>query len=201
MATLKVAPLMRAMFLANVLLLFYATCVSAEVSQHLVVEEASSRSLVDRGGPKCEAGTFDWTQCKSEGGPKNCAKCKGGDLGDNGALPCGSASVDCPDNKLWKGQFFIVNGMGEGECKGSTTDAGLKGIAMTTYAFPGGICNSSAPELLRNLVATKAYVTHPHKASRNVGVVIFKRLVMHRCTGTNPAFCKKGTEVADVFKV
>merc|ERR1712153_222763 len=207
--TLKVAPLRATVLLvAGVLLLFYATCISAEVSQHLVVEEASSRSLVDRGGQKCEAGTFDWTQCKSEGGTKQCASCKGGD--GNGVLPCDKqpkgSSAACPDSKLWKGKFFNVNGLsGNGGCNTLSSPGSLGGSALTAYNFAGGICNSSAPEPPernegRNLVATKGFVGHPNKAPANVAVVMFKRLVMHRCTGIRPAFCKKGDNVADVFK-
>jgi len=202
--TLKVAPLRATVLLiAGVLLLFYATCISAEVSQHLVVEEASSRSLVDRG-----ASTFDWTQCTSEGGTKQCASCKGGD--GNGVLPCDKqpkgSSAACPDSKLWKGKFFNVNGLsGNGGCNTLSSPGSLGGSALTAYNFAGGICNSSAPEPPernegRNLVATKGFVGHPNKAPANVAVVIFKRLVMHRCTGIRPAFCKKGDNVADVFK-
>ena len=69
--------------------------------------------------------------------------------------------------------------------------AALAGIAATTYQFP-------APGNL--LVLTKAFVTHPQKAHRSVGVVMVKRLVTHTCTGSTSA-CKKGTTVADVFKV
>ena len=67
----------------------------------------------------------------------------------------------------------------------------LAGLAVTTYKFP-------APG--SSLVLTKAFVTHPHKAHRSVGIVMFKRLVTHTCTGSSSA-CKKGTTVADVFKV
>ena len=44
------------------------------------------------------------------------------------------------------------------------------------------------------------FSTHPHKASRKVGIVMFKRLVTHTCTGSTSA-CKKGTTVADVLKI
>jgi len=170
--------------------------------------------------PPTEAPTFDWTQCKSEGGPKNCAKCKGGDLDDNGALPCGSASVKCPDNELWKGSYFFhsltevlrrssyfhlpVLRRGEaasGLCSPLTLPSVMTGVTQSTYDFPGGIYNSSAPSRLgRNLVATKALIAHPDDAHANVGVVMFKRMVMHQCTGTKPEFCKEGDKVADVFK-
>jgi len=201
MATLKMDP-PRAMFLASVLLLFYATCVSAEVSQNLVVEEV---------GPPikpCPAGSFFWGQCISEGGSKDCAKCKG--VG-NGVLPCDMVKDKgghhpyntCPDNKLWKGSVFMAE-FAWGDCQALTLPAALGGFAITTYLFPGGICDSSAPRhprlLGKNLVATKALVAHPNRADANVGVVMMKRVVTHRCTGIKPAFCKKGVEVADVFK-
>jgi len=236
------------LLIAGVLLLFYPTCVSAEVTQHLVVEEASSRSLLflarrrrsfsasaektlkaqeaalQPTKPPTEAPTkaptkpptpFDWTQCKSEGGLKNCAKCKGGD--DNAFLPCDTVpsttnalgpspkvpSIDCPDDKLWKGSYFqgwhSPQGRGTGTCRDSIP-CGQSASTESTYDFPGGIYNSSADKLDRNLVATKAFVTHPTGASENVGVVMFKRMVMHQCTGTKPDVCKKGDKVADVFK-
>ena len=53
---------------------------------------------------------------------------------------------------------------------------------------------------------TKVFTTHPNKAKESVGVVMFKRLVTHTCTGKNPAACKKGADgkmpvVADVHKM
>jgi len=213
------------MLLTGALLLFYATCVSAEVSQRRggVSQRTGGRASAQKTltfgngalpttrsptGPPTEPPTFDWTQCKSEGGTKNCAKCKGGDLDDNGALPCDSASVDCPDNKLWKGSYFLWKtsltrggvAFSTPRCTSLRMPEALKGLTMSTYDFPGGIGNSSADKLDRNLVATKALVTHPDGASKDVGVVMFKRMVMHQCTGTKPDFCKKGDKVADVFK-
>jgi len=148
---------------------------------------------------------FNWTQCQSEGGPKNCAKCKSGALGDNGALPCDSASVDCPDNKLWTGSYFLHEKATTRKPRGIPTCStlernGVSGSTMSNYDFPGGIGNSSAVKLDRNLVATKVLVAHPDGASFNVGVVMFKRMVMHRCTAKS-AVCKEGDQVADVFKV
>merc|ERR1712166_1047198 len=208
------------MLLTGALLLFYATCVSAEVSQRRggVSQRTGGRASAQKTltfgngalpttrsptGPPTEPPTFDWTQCKSEGGTKNCAKCKGGD--DNGALPCGSASVDCPDNNLWKGRFFEVFPLQRGRlgtqgCSALMDEHVRKGNTLSAYAFPGGIGNSSADEIDRNLVATKALVAHPDDADPNVGVVMFKRMVMHQCTGTKPEFCKEGDKVADVFK-
>ena len=51
------------------------------------------------------------------------------------------------------------------------------------------------------MVLTKVWATHPTKASKSVGIVMFKRLVTHKCTGNKPAFCKRGDTVADVYKV
>jgi len=154
--------------------------------------------------PRTEAPTFNWTQCQSEGGPKNCAKCKSGALGDNGALPCDSASVDCPDNKLWTGSYFLHEKATTRKPRGIPTCStlernGVSGSTMSNYDFPGGIGNSSAVKLDRNLVATKVLVAHPIGASNNVGVVMFKRMVMHQCTAKS-AVCKEGDQVADVFK-
>ena len=56
-----------------------------------------------------------------------------------------------------------------------------------------------------NLVVTKAEVAHPNKASKNVGIFMFKRVVSHNCTGNGKAVeeggCKKDSEVTDVAKV
>lgn len=69
--------------------------------------------------------------------------------------------------------------------------AALTGSILTTRKFP---------TLGNSLVLTKAFVTHPHRASLPVGIYMFKRLVTHKCTGKNPTFCKSGTTVADVYK-
>jgi len=200
------------MLLTGALLLFYATCVSAEVSQRRggVSQRTGGRASAQKTltfgngalpttrsptGPPTEPPTFDWTQCKSEGGTKNCAKCKGGDLDDNGALPCDSASVDCPDNKLWKGSYFFHDKPNRRRPTGKPSCSKLSGLeegyAICNYNFPGIGGNS--------LVATKVLVAHPDGASENVGVVMFKRMVMHRCTAKS-AVCKQGAQVADVFK-
>ena len=68
----------------------------------------------------------------------------------------------------------------------------ITGTSLTTYKFP---------TLGESLVLTKASVVHPHRASSEVGIVMFKRLVTHNCTGDNPTACTKGTVVADVFKM
>jgi len=175
----------------------------------LAAEEAVQRKAQSSSDHANAAGTFNWTQCTSEGGLKNCAKCKEAD--GNGALPCDkplptkqkntNKASNCPDSKLWNGKFYSVNEIsGKGVCESLGRPACFRASALTTYNFAGGIYNSSADLLDKNLVSTKCFITHPTSASANVGVVIFKRLVMHQCTGIRPAFCKKGDNVADVYK-
>jgi len=152
----------------------------------------------------------DWTQCVSEGGKKDCAKCSNSDgtllcdeVHPKGGKPENRAEA-CPDDAMGSnGAFFMqwgekgkegkVKGF-PGECKRSSKGlhaAILTGMVMTTFKFPGAV---------GELVATKIFVTHPHKAHRSVGLFAFKRLVTHTCTGKRPTFCKKGTKVADVYK-
>jgi len=66
------------------------------------------------------------------------------------------------------------------------------GMTLTTWRFPG---------IGKSLVLTKTWVTTPHKSDRRVGIVMFKRLVTHTCSGERPNFCEKGATVADVHKV
>ena len=145
------------------------------------------------------------TAVLAQGGAKNCALCSGV---QGGALPCdkvtkgtlsngereGGKYSDCPDDKIMRNRrYFRQSGSGrngKGYCMVLHGGAALAGIAATTYQFP-------APGNL--LVLTKAFVTHPHKAHRRVGIVMFKRLVTHTCTRSTSA-CK-GTTVADVFKI
>merc|ERR1719310_2722111 len=69
----------------------------------------------------------------------------------------------------------------------------LKGWAGYTFNFVG---------LGSSLVLSKVYVTHPNQADRKVGILMFKRVVSHTCTGNYiKSTCTKGTTVADVFKV
>jgi len=163
-----------------------------------------------------EENAFDWTQCKSEGGGKQCASCTMLPCdkveASSGMLFAGAASLlrsrkkdskskysSCPDDKIWKGAFFIQYGSsGQGHCNDFTHDSAIKGVAMTSFRFPT-VGNTSAPKG-GNLVLTKSFVTHPNKASKNVGMFMFKRLVTHLCTGKTKA-CKKGQTVADVMKV
>jgi len=77
-------------------------------------------------------------------------------------------------------------------CLGFSQGWALKGFAMNSWYFP---------TLGKNLVTTKVWVTHPTRASKSVGVVIFKRLVTHVCTGAKPSACRRGDTVADVYKI
>lgn len=107
----------------------------------------------------------------------------------------GGKSSDCPDDKIATNRrFWYQSGYsGKGLCFRLTAPIALSGIAATTWRFP--VIGK------KSLVLTKVYVTHPNKASRRVGIVMFKRLVTHTCTGKRPSFCKKGVTVADVHKV
>jgi hypothetical protein len=142
------------------------------------------------------------TAVLAQGGAKNCALCSGV---QGGALPCdkvtkstnswSSTYSTCPDDKIMSNRKWVVqwssSGVTGGTCNSLDSDISLASIAVTTYKFP-------APG--SSLVLTKAFVTHPNNAHKRVGVVMFKRLVTHTCTRSTSA-CKKGTTVADVFKV
>jgi len=141
-------------------------------------------------------GDTDWTQCGSEGGKKNCAKCSNSD----GTLLCDEAhpykkkptnrAEACPDNAMASNGAFFV----QGRCihLKNALPATLTGAVMITYQFPG---------IVGQLMATRILVTHPIQAHQSVGLFVFKRLATHTCTGKRPIFCKKGTKVADVYKV
>lgn len=140
-----------------------------------------------------------------QGGSMNCALCS--DV-EGGALPCGKVkgktSSNCRDDKIMETKkFFRAGQSGKGACFRLTGDpqdhhdGALDPFAFTTRKFPT-LKNFDSQ---KSVVLTKAWVTHPHKASKKVGVVMFKRLVTHTCTGHNPAFCTKGATVADVYKV
>ena len=118
-----------------------------------------------------------------------CARCRG--AGGNGTLPCDlvDAYKNCQDDKLWKGNFLRQEGSARAlkNCSTFTHAKGKDGTTTVTHKFTGGVCDQSVPKALRNFVATKASVTHPNTASLDVGLFMFKRLVVHRCTGLNPA--------------
>lgn len=134
----------------------------------------------------------------------NCALCSDH---KGGFLPCnkdrhGTKPSQCPDDqimrtrKYWKhseGKWGSIEERYGGHCKHLHASAAMLGLAETTWSFPG-IGKGS-------LVLTKTWVTHPGGSHKSVGVVIFKRLVTHTCSGERPRFCKKGVTVADVHKV
>jgi len=158
-------------------------------SKKSAVSTVSSKAAGSRSN-----GSFDWSQCISEGGAKNCAVCDT----SGGALPCskvskGVKSTACRDDSMSATlKFWKMNGISKkGACQHFAGPGPMVGSASTAYAFP---------TLGSNLVLSKGFVTHPNKASKPIGVFIFKRLVTHSCTGKGGA-CTKGTQVADVYKI
>lgn len=149
-------------------------------------------------------GSFNWTQCKSEGGDKNCALCS--DV-EGGALPCPGIHKECRDDRIAvTGKFFQVqpskfklseNHKPELLC--TPLDAKEKNLAMT--GEPSTVWGEFPGLGKESMVLTKVRVSGVHLASSSVGVLIFKRLVTHTCTGKGKAgSCTKGARVADVYK-
>lgn len=142
-------------------------------------------------------GEFNWSQCNSEGGDKDCARCAGS---ANGTLPCDEANPyknkegnkysSCPDNRIFRmRKFFVHSGAhGKGMCFNFDSDAALTGMGLSTYTFPRVSAGSS-----NNVVFTKVKIVHPHQTSKTVGAILLKRLVSH----TVP----DGAEKADVMKI
>jgi len=144
---------------------------------------AGARTLLGSGeGSRDEASGrrrkgWDWTKCKSEGGKRNCAMCSDA-VNKAGMLPCntvtgGAPISQCPDHNMAANRkYWYQNGStGKGMCKGFAEVAALTGTSVTSWKFPGAAFGAES------LVLTKAFVTHPHKASRKVGIFMFKRLV------------------------
>ena len=102
-------------------------------------------------------------------------------------------SSNCRDDKIMVNRKFFRQDGSKGRCVELTRSSALGGIARNNWNF--SILGK------KSLVLTKAWVTHPHRTSKRVGIVLFKRLVTHTCTGENPASCTKGATVADVHKV
>ena len=103
----------------------------------------------------------------------------------------------CRDSHLHLGKFFMedqVGGSDVARCKSFRDEEVLKGVAMFSYKFP----------VLRNtngtMVITKAAVEKPAMTSRNTGVFMVKRVVLHKCSGAS-SHCRKGQYAADVMKV
>ena len=97
-------------------------------------------------------------------------------------------------------KYWLPYGAGGSKCVSLNQKTVTRAIATTCPNCPLPGLGGTA------LVVTKVMVTHPHKASEPVGVVMFKRLVTHTCTGKGTG-CKadpttgKMPVVADVHKV
>ena len=123
----------------------------------VVVERPAQNASVTATEDISEAtppGQIDWTQCVSEGGKKDCAKCNNS---GKGLLPCdevkptkgepSNKAAACPDDDMGsKGACFQQMGgnhssamSGKGECihLKDRNPAKLTGIVSTTYNFPG----------------------------------------------------------------
>jgi len=152
---------------------------------------------------------IDWSQCKSEGGSGECARC----TNSGGLLPCGDVGQytdggglrhkhsTCKDKDMTKnGRFFIQRriapGKNKAECRPFSHIAALTGMVDSTFKFPGVDGNGG------KAVTTKAYVTHPDQAAQDTGVIMFKRIVQHNCTsaGDTAGACTLGTQAWDVWK-
>jgi len=135
-------------------------------------------------------GAMDWSKCISEGGSKNCAKC---DFLDGGGLPC-PATWNITTENISKAMFGAVYAGGmdmqahqkEQGLSGKLTGSTLKGIALVTRRFPNLItqCDNRTQEwgddsCNKTVVYTKSQVVKPQYSERNVGVFLFKRIVMH----------------------
>ena len=172
---------------------------------------------------KNKQGSFDWSQCKSERGSKNCALC---DLA-GGGLPCSHIKepadpthkwhgcksglyADCPDGKIWEtGRYFSMR-EGKGECipvsyslqkqkkkcprKGSMIRGALNAdITVKWASVHTGLPGGMTAA--NASVAAKALVK-PLAHSESVaytGLFMFKRMTLH--TGKN------GTFVGDTYKI
>lgn len=141
---------------------------------------------------------FDWTQCRSEGGDKDCALCEYA----GGVMPCKRIGnfTECPDdNFAGKMKFWHLynpgvhkNGTVKGACLGLISNRVRDGSALTAWDTEGKVFPGVSREIM---VATKVWVTHPDKASKPVGILMFKRVVTHGC------YRKRNTVCADVHKM
>jgi len=147
------------------------------------------------------AATFDWSQCTSEGGAKDCARCDN----SGGVLPCSlfksksdnahNAALNCKDSELLKTLTFFVppdasvpGGDITSLCKGFDSKMAAAGYVQTTSEFPT-LGNTS-------VVMSKARVAFAggQVVRNNVVVLMFKRVVLHMKQDST----KK--KMGDVFK-
>lgn len=89
-----------------------------------------------------------------------------------------------------KNQKYFDPGSGNesSQCLGFDSNGVFMGLTNSTYNFTA---------IEGSLVSTKVRVV---SIRDNVGLILFKRLVTHRCTGHNALFCSNGTTVGDVYK-
>merc|ERR1712166_379013 len=126
------------------------------------------------------------------------ADAKSAALCDNsgGALDCdspkfkrssGNMATDCPDHLMgYTQKYFRQNGVnGFPTCQPFDDNTSISSATLTTNQFPG----HTGPN---RWVISKAFVQHPPKAFRTVGVFGFKRVV---CTGNG---CKVHKQAACV---
>jgi hypothetical protein len=191
-------------------------------------EEEETKQTIEL-GESYDAGTssFDFSQCISEGGTKNCALCSdqteqkdnnGNIIRAAGALRCdlvanqnfanGKASSDCRDSEVYKNGLFIhgtdtYKGLGScQEWKISNQGAHIlvsRDVTLIDREFPGFATSGNK----QAIVITKMRVGHPHMASKSVGIAVFKRVVMHRCQKNAgcPSGASKGASVGDSVKI
>ena len=107
----------------------------------------------------------------------------------------------CRDDKIVQNhKFWMLPAHSKSEW--GNADGGLC-IDLRNSIALGGTAQTARWDVLGNNtnVVTKVVSTHPDRARKEVGIVMMKRLITHTCTGHRPAYCKKGTTVADVHKV
>lgn len=183
-------------------------------------QEAPSKEEEEKQEEKQAPGfnATSWLQCESEGGSKQCAEC---DSTPGGMLPCKSVpspppgdwsnegkgpainEIDaCPDHEILKNRkVFVQYGAGGSRCLPFFSWMSLNGLELKSRQFPG-VNASHISDDVGNVVITKMAVLKPNGASANVGVLIVKRLVTHKCIGTKAgASCSADATTADTLKL
>lgn len=154
-----------------------------------------------QGGSTAELGTalgnLDWKKCKSRGGSKECALCRSKET-PNGMLDCASIKpkealeankyTSCPDHKILETRKVFIQGGFGGQCTPMNKEAAIQSTTLTSYEFPG----VASSKHTQNVVLTKLKMGHPHKAGKDIGILVFKRVVTHAAAD--------GTVRADVVK-
>merc|ERR1719502_2672706 len=147
-------------------------------------EEQETKQTIELGEMKKE-GLFDFSQCISEGGTKNCALCRdqteltddnGNVIRAAGALKCDlvkrrDKSENCRDSDVYKNGFFM-HGTGDNKGNGSCQEWKIssnadhvmlsKDITLIDREFPGFDTTGDK----RAIVVSKMRVSHPHMTSK-----------------------------------